>query len=117
MNYKLKKVTLRVLNLNTMLQFYTKVLGLHIVEQTETTALLGVGDNGFIELQQEATVIRDKEYTGLYHVAILLPSEVNLGSLFHAFIKNKTMIQGASDHGFSQAVYHFLQGQEGIPLD
>lgn len=42
---------------------------------------------------------------GLYHLAIVLPSREDLGSIFRHFIDNKIPLQGASDHGYSEAIY------------
>lgn len=38
-------------------------------------------------------------------MAIVLPSREDLGTIFRHFIDNKVPLQGASDHGYSEAIY------------
>lgn len=38
-------------------------------------------------------------------MAIVLPSREDLGAIFRHFIDNKIPLQGASDHGYSEAIY------------
>jgi len=38
-------------------------------------------------------------------MAIVLPSREDLGTIFRHFIDNKIPLQGASDHGYSEAIY------------
>lgn len=38
-------------------------------------------------------------------MAIVLPSREDLGAIFRHFIDNKVPLQGASDHGYSEAIY------------
>lgn len=47
----------------------------------------------------------DRRTAGLYHTAILLPTRADLGRLLAHLLQVGWPIQGASDHGVSEAVY------------
>ena len=115
MNYHLKKVTLKVLDLEKMTVFYTQIIGLRVVEQTENSVLLGTDSLGFVELVEVADKVKDRDYTGLYHLAILVPDDLYLGQLFYHFRDVRYPLIGASDHGYSQAIY--LEDHEGNGIE
>ena len=43
--------------------------------------------------------------TGLYHVAVLLPDREDLSAALHRILKAGIPLEGAADHGVSQALY------------
>jgi len=43
--------------------------------------------------------------TGLYHFAILVPSRVHLARALRRLVDARTRLQGAADHGVSEAIY------------
>jgi catechol 2,3-dioxygenase len=43
--------------------------------------------------------------TGLYHLAILYPTRAELGAALKALRKNGVELEGAADHGVSEALY------------
>jgi catechol 2,3-dioxygenase len=53
--------------------------------------------------------------TGLYHFAILFPSRKELASVFKRLIDAKYPLEGASDHGVSEAIY--LNDPDGIGIE
>lgn len=102
----ISSVELRVLNLNRSIEFYTKTIGMQLINQTNRLANLGVNNTillTLIELENGHT--SQTRTAGLYHVAYLVPSRKELGSILNHFIKNRTPLQGASNHGISEAIY------------
>jgi catechol 2,3-dioxygenase len=43
--------------------------------------------------------------TGLYHTAILFPSRAALAETLHRVLSTKIPLDGAADHGVSEAIY------------
>lgn len=103
----IKNVQLKVSNLKQSLIFYTNVLGLSILSQSMTDASLGNAKGelliDLIELKDASP--RPQRFAGLYHVALLVPSRKALAKLVQHFIDHKIPVQGASDHGISEAIY------------
>jgi catechol 2,3-dioxygenase len=103
----IKNVQLKVSSLKQSLVFYTKVLGLSILNQSTTEASLGNAKGerliDLIELKDAST--RPQRFAGLYHVALLVPNRKALAKLVQHFIDHKIPVQGASDHGISEAIY------------
>ncbi len=103
----IKNVQLKVSSLEQSLVFYTKVLGLSILHQNTTEASLGNTKGELlielIELKEPDQ--RPKRFAGLYHVALLVPNRKALAKLVQYFINQKIPVQGASDHGISEAIY------------
>ncbi|WP_416148445.1 VOC family protein [Salipaludibacillus sp. HK11] len=104
----INEVLLKVKNLHQSIEFYEKTLGLHLLLQTERTAVLSAnGDTPLISLEQPVDVVEKQptRTTGLYHFALLLPSRVELAKLLTHLIESNYPIQGASDHLVSEAIY------------
>ena len=105
--WDLGKVALKVNDLKKMTQFYQEALGLDLMEEKENSVVLGVAaDNTpLVELIQLAAPSNRKRTTGLFHLAILLPTRADLGSILYHLLTKKYGIDGASDHGYSEAIY------------
>jgi catechol 2,3-dioxygenase len=58
-----------------------------------------------LENQPDAIELGRTRTTGLFHMAILLPSRKDLAGLLKHFIDTRVPIHGASDHGVSEAIY------------
>ena len=103
----IKNVQLKVSDLERSLNFYTQVLGLSILNQTASQAELGnTKGQSLIELVELKNAIkRPQRFAGLYHVALLVPNRIALAKLVQHFIDHKIPVQGASDHGISEAIY------------
>ena len=54
--------------------------------------------------------------TGLYHVAILYPTRVQLADALRRLIEAKIPLEGASDHGVSEALYLRDPDDNGVEL-
>lgn len=99
-------VQLKVSNLATSIEYYTAVIGFSVLSQTADTAYLTFdGKTSLVSLVevQNATPLQ-RGVTGLYHLALLLPSAKDLGNIIQHFIKLNVRI-GAGDHHVSEALY------------
>lgn len=103
--FELGHVALNVRNLELQSLFYQQVLGLQILTESQNQIDLGVGESTLVRLIQIAQDGDASHSYGLYHLAIVLPSREDLGTIFRHFIDNKIPLQGASDHGYSEAIY------------
>ncbi|MFM0877097.1 VOC family protein [Streptococcus suis] len=103
--FELGHVALNVRDLELQSLFYQQVLGLQVLSQSPNHIDLGVGKNILIRLIQTEQKGEVSHSYGLYHLAIVLPSREDLGTIFRHFIDNKVPLQGASDHGYSEAIY------------
>jgi catechol 2,3-dioxygenase len=54
--------------------------------------------------------------TGLYHLAILYPTRVELADALRRLLAAKIPLDGASDHGVSEALYLRDPDQNGVEL-
>ena len=115
---RLGEVRLRVANLGRSLDYYMKVLGMRVIERTETRASLGAhGDNGVLVELNETLGIRavpKRARLGLFHFAVLLPDRPSLG-LFIKHLAEIGVQAGAGDHLVSEAFY--LQDPDGLGIE
>ncbi len=115
--WPLHRVGLKVHDLAASIGYYTK-LGFSIVrdEREKGTVGMGVGGKEILSLRTQAGARpRPARTAGLYHFAILLPNEVELGSFLQHCIEQRIPIAGASDHLVSQALY--LSDPEGNGIE
>ncbi|HFI2446763.1 TPA: VOC family protein [Streptococcus suis] len=103
--FELGHVALNVRNLELQSLFYQQVLGLQVLTENSKQIDLGVGQTTLVRLIQTEQKGELSYSYGLYHLAIVLPSREDLGTIFRHFIDNKIPLQGASDHGYSEAIY------------
>jgi len=68
-------------------------------------ARLGAGGRDLLVLHESPAAPRADGTTGLYHFAILVPSRAELGSALRRLVETDTPMQGAADHGVSEALY------------
>jgi catechol 2,3-dioxygenase len=112
-NYHTKEIShidsieLSVHNLDRSIDFYTKTIGLKLIRKTNSSAQLGVDSSNALLTLNQLVNGKPKELrtAGLYHFALLLPNRLDLGLILKHFIKLKTVLQGASNHGISEALY------------
>ncbi|MEG0472476.1 MAG: VOC family protein [Solibacillus sp.] len=99
-------VQLKVSNLARSIEYYTAIIGFKVLEQTADTAYLTAdGKTSLVSLKevQNAQPLRDG-FTGLYHLALLLPTRKDLGNIVQHFVALNVRL-GASDHNVSEALY------------
>lgn len=112
----LQEVVLKVKELDKLAAFYE---GIGLIRLTETTEriTLGVGGSSqpLLILKKIVEPNPRRKVSGLFHTAFLLPSRKDLGNVLYHLLSSKVPIDGASDHGFSEAIY--LQDPEGNGIE
>ncbi len=98
-------ITLKVKSLATLVTFYRDNIGLQVHHQDAKSAHLGVGDDDLLILQEHPDGHYSPQSTGLYHFALLLPTRRDLARSLQHLMETNTQLQGASDHGVSEAIY------------
>ncbi|MDT2736445.1 VOC family protein [Enterococcus pseudoavium] len=99
------RVALKVANLEKMTRFYQDVIGLQVLDQNTSQSTLGIRDTVLLELHKVQAPLPVTPKTGLYHVAFLLPSRKDLGNALLHYLQVDAPLIGASDHGYSEALY------------
>lgn len=101
--------TLAVADLSRSIDFYTRVLGMQVLNQggsTTTTATVGSGATPLLHLREIPNAVPQPDYsTGLYHVAILTPSRPDLGRVLLNLARTQYQVSGFADHLVSEAIY------------
>jgi catechol 2,3-dioxygenase len=103
------EVNINVTNLARSLDFYQRVFGFQILEQTDNKVVLSPdGVRSILVLEQPDNVIpKQGRTTGLYHFAILLPRRADLANFLKHLVQTEgqSIRLGASDHYVSEALY------------
>lgn len=102
-------VHLKVSNLERALRFWRDVLGFEVMQERRGAVFLSAGGyHHHIALntwESEGGAPPPANATGLYHVAILYPSRAALAGAFKRVKEAGIQLDGASDHGVSEALY------------
>ena len=99
------EVHLTISDLDRSLQVYQANLGFTVHQRDDGTARLGAGGPDLLVLVQSKRAPRVHGTTGLYHFAILVPSRADLARALRRLVDTDTRLQGAADHGVSEALY------------
>ena len=102
-------------DLRRSVRFYETHLGFAVHRRDDRTAWLGAGGPDLLILSQCETAPRVRGTTGLYHFAILVPSRADLARALRRLVATGTIMQGAADHGVSEALY--LADEDGIGIE
>jgi catechol 2,3-dioxygenase len=108
-------VHLTISDLRRSIRFYETHLGFLVHRRDDRTAWLGAGGPDLLTLSQCETAPRVRGTTGLYHFAILVPSRAELARSLRRLVATDTIMQGAADHGVSEALY--LADEDGIGIE
>jgi len=103
-------VHLRVANLERAIGFYHGVLGFEVTQRLgDSAAFLSAGGYhhhiGLNTWESLGGTAPARGTTGLYHLAIVYPTRAELGDALRRLIAAKVPLDGASDHGVSEALY------------
>ncbi|WP_458189487.1 VOC family protein [Haladaptatus sp. NG-WS-4] len=102
---RIGRTALRVNDLDELTGFYRDVVGLSVLDESETRSVLGVADTPLLVLEGDADApSRHRSDAGLYHTAFRVPSRAALGDAL-ARIRDHWQLGGASDHWVSEALY------------
>ena len=114
-------VHLKVADLERSLGFYRDLLGFEVTTTYGTSAvfLSAGGYHHHIALNTwagEGAPPAPHGHAGLYHVAILFPTRAELAKTLRRLIEASYPIDGAADHGVSEAIYLRDPDQNGVEL-
>ena len=114
-------VHLKVSDLERAVRFYTEVLGFEVVQRMgSSAAFLSAGGYhhhiGLNTWESKGGEPPPRGATGLYHVAFLYPDRVSLGDALRRLLQFGVSLEGASDHGVSEALYLRDPDGNGIEL-
>jgi catechol 2,3-dioxygenase len=114
-------VHLKVSNLDRALGFYCGVLGFKLEQRMGTSAaFISAGGYhhhiGLNTWESEGASPPPPGSTGLFHLAILYPTRAELADALRRLIAAKIPLDGASDHGVSEALYLRDPDQNGVEL-
>ena len=98
-------VHLTVADLGRLVSFYETRLGLAVRQRDSRAAWLGAGGPDLLVLHEAPTARRVPGTTGLYHFAVLVPTRRDLARSLRRLVDTRTTLQGAADHGVSEALY------------
>ena len=103
-------VHLKVADLDRALRFYRDVLGFAVTQRYGTqAAFLSAGGYhhhiGLNTWDSAGATPPPPGHTGLYHTAFLYPDRASLGAVLARVLAAGFALDGAADHGVSEAVY------------
>jgi len=103
-------VHLKVADLDRALDFWCGVLGFELQQRWgDQAAFVSAGGYhhhiGFNTWESKGGSPPPRGTTGLYHVAVRFPDRRSLAQALRRVVEAGVPLQGASDHGVSEAVY------------
>jgi catechol 2,3-dioxygenase len=113
---RLGAVHLTVSDLDRSVAFYQDALGLRQQRREDPVAALGAGGEELVVLHEEPGARPAGRHAGLYHYALLFPSREELARAVGRLAATRTPLDGASDHGVSEAIYLSDPDGNGIEL-
>ncbi|MFK5997897.1 MAG: VOC family protein [Rhodobacterales bacterium] len=114
-------VHLKVANIERALAFYQGLLGFEVMLRRGTQAAFisaggyhhHIGLNTWHSLDMPPA---PKNAAGLFHIALLYPTRKDLSAILRRLIDAGITIEGASDHGVSEAIYLSDPDENGVEL-
>jgi catechol 2,3-dioxygenase len=97
-------VELSVADLDRSLAYWQDAIGLRVLSRENGTAELGV-DEPLVRFVEEPGATSAQGYTGLFHVALLVPDRPSLGRFLAHAVRERIELTGLSDHVVSEAIY------------
>jgi catechol 2,3-dioxygenase len=103
-------VHLKVADIDRSLAFYRDVLGFDVTQRAgDSAAFISAGGYhhhiGLNTWESRGGSPPPPGTTGLYHLAIRYPDRKTLGDALRRVVENGIPIDGATDHGVSEAIY------------
>jgi catechol 2,3-dioxygenase len=114
-------VHLKVADLDRALAFYTGVLGFELMQRFgNQAAFISAGGYhhhiGLNTWESKGGAPPAPGATGLYHLAIVYPTRADLADALRRLIAAGVALDGASDHGVSEALYLHDPDHNGVEL-
>jgi catechol 2,3-dioxygenase len=98
-------VHLTVADLDRTIDYWTRTIGLEVLERSGDTAQLGSGGRLLAAFREVPGARPAPQSTGLFHVALLTPEREDLARWLAHAIRDGVQLAGASDHYVSEAIY------------
>lgn len=99
-------VALAVTDVERAARFYAHTLGLQeMAPSTNGWRSFGAGEQTLVRLTAASGASLDPRLPGLFHMAIRLPGRFELARVLYQLAETSYNLQGASDHGVSEALY------------
>ena len=108
-------VELSVADLDRSLEYWQREIGLRVLERENGRASLGA-DAELVRLVEEPGAQPSRGYTGLFHVALLVPDRPSLARWLAHASRDRTALTGLSDHKVSEAIYLRDPDHHGIEI-
>lgn len=108
-------VELSVSDLDRSLAYWQDSIGLRVLSREDGTAELGA-DTPLVRFVEEPDARPADGYTGLFHVAILVPDRPSLARFLAHAGREKVALTGLSDHAVSEAIYLRDPDHHGIEI-
>jgi catechol 2,3-dioxygenase len=114
----LRGLALRVRDVATLLPFYTESLGMPVRKREGNRVELAPDGGAFTLELVHAPEAPERVHPsiGLYHFALLQPDRAALAAVILRLLDAKWRVDGASDHGVSEAIYFRDPEGNGIEL-
>lgn len=114
-------VHLRVSDLDRAIAFYRDILGFEVTQRFgNQAAFLGAGGYhhhvGLNTWDSLGAAPPPPGRTGLYHAAFLYPDRAHLGAVVKRVLAAGIPLDGAADHGVSEALYLRDPDQNGVEI-
>ena len=114
-------VHLKVADLDRAIAFYSDVLGFPLQQRWgDSAAFLGAGGYhhhiGLNTWESLGGTAPPPGHTGLYHTAFLYPDRAQLADALRRVMDGGIRIEGAADHGVSEAIYVSDPDGNGVEL-
>lgn len=110
------KVGLKARDGDKVAAFYRDIIGLSDLGREAGAIVLGTGERSLLAIETDAQAKPDDpREAGLFHTAFLLPERADLARWLRFAIDRKITLEGASDHGVSEALY--LSDPEGNGIE
>lgn len=108
---------LNVSDLKGMKEYYVDKIGLDIISEKDLQVNLGIKETGeiLLVLTKVPSGGSEARKAGLFHTAFLVPTRKDLGNILFSLLNKEVPVEGASDHGYSEALY--LQDPKGNGIE
>jgi catechol 2,3-dioxygenase len=97
-------VELSVSDLDRSVTYWQEAIGLRVLSRENGTAELGA-DTPLLRFVEEPGARPANGFTGLFHVALLVPDRPSLGRFLAHTVREQIPLTGLSDHAVSEAIY------------
>lgn len=115
---KLTNLQLYVKDLNSQKEFYTDLVGLGVIQESNTTVKLGTNTEVVIELiKEDSYQFPSTREAGLYHSAFVYKTRPQLAATIANILEIRPdLYEGSSDHGATEAFYFHDLEENGVEL-